>query len=191
MQQLGRAYSGMYAMFCILILLTTIVASYGCLAEILDHGLSEKEIGLFLITLYCMSILYIICNEAYHASRKMGPLVQERLLNTNFGKLDDDTQKEINMFLTAIDKNPPTMNLNGYTNVNRELITSVSIIIIEIFRTIIECIEIIFEGHGLDGNLFSNVNAVQNVPKQKSATSSSTEFNLSKHDPFQFNLIVS
>ncbi|GLV40378.1 Gustatory receptor 21a [Carabus blaptoides fortunei] len=125
MQQLGRAYSGMYAMFCILILLTTIVASYGCLAEILDHGLSEKEIGLFLITVYCMSILYIICNEAYHASRKMGPLVQERLLNTNFGKLDEDIQKEINMFLTAIDKNPPTMNLNGYTNVNRELITSV------------------------------------------------------------------
>ncbi|KRT84043.1 hypothetical protein AMK59_173, partial [Oryctes borbonicus] len=40
MQQFGKAYSGMYGMYCILILMTTIVASYGCLTEIMDHGLS-------------------------------------------------------------------------------------------------------------------------------------------------------
>nr|CAI5843150.1 unnamed protein product [Callosobruchus analis] len=28
------------------------------------------------------------------------------------------------MFLTAIDKNPPIMNLNGYANINRKLISS-------------------------------------------------------------------
>ncbi|KAK9874019.1 hypothetical protein WA026_002373 [Henosepilachna vigintioctopunctata] len=73
MQQLGRAYCGMYGLYCILILLTTIVATYGCLTEILDHGFSFKETGLFLIAFYCLTLLYIICNEAHHASRKMGP----------------------------------------------------------------------------------------------------------------------
>ncbi|KAK9874018.1 hypothetical protein WA026_002372 [Henosepilachna vigintioctopunctata] len=28
------------------------------------------------------------------------------------------------MFLTALDKNPPVMNLNGFANINRELLTS-------------------------------------------------------------------
>lgn len=127
MQQLGKAYSGMYGMYCILILLTTIVATYGCLTEILDHGLSFKEAGLFLIAFYCMSLLYIICNEAYHASRKMGPEFRERLLNVNLAAVDRRTRQEVHMFLTAIDKNPPIMNLNGYANINRRLITSVRI----------------------------------------------------------------
>lgn len=122
----GKAYSGMYGMYCILILLTTIVASYGSLTEIMDHGLSFKEAGLFLIAFYCMSLLYIICNEAHHASRKMGPEFRERLLNVNLTLVDHKTRNEVNMFLTAIDKNPPTMNLNGYANINRKLISSVS-----------------------------------------------------------------
>lgn len=126
MQQLGRAYSGMYAMYCILILLTTIVAVYGCLTEILDRGLSFKEVGLFLIAGYCLGLLYIICNEAYHASQRMGPAFRERLLNVNLGAVSLRTRQEVHMFLTAIDKNPPIMNLNQYTNVNRKLISSVS-----------------------------------------------------------------
>lgn len=69
----GTAYSGMYALYCLLVLLTTIVATYGCLTEILDHGLSFKEAGLFLIAFYCVTLLCIICNEAHAASRKMGP----------------------------------------------------------------------------------------------------------------------
>lgn len=76
----------MYAMYCILILLTTIVACYGCLTEILDHGLSFKEGGLFLVAFYCMSLLFIICNQAHYASNKMGPEFRERLLTVNLGK---------------------------------------------------------------------------------------------------------
>ncbi|KAB0803449.1 hypothetical protein PPYR_00419 [Photinus pyralis] len=125
MQQLGKAYSGMYALYCLLVLLTTIVASYGCLTEILDRGLSFKELGLFVITIYCLGLLYIICNEAYHASRKMGPGFRERLLNVNLNAVDVRTRQEVNMFLTAIDKNPPIMNLNQYANVNRRLLSSV------------------------------------------------------------------
>nr|XP_023020025.1 gustatory and odorant receptor 22-like [Leptinotarsa decemlineata] len=124
MQQLGKAYSGMYGMYCILILLTTIVASYGCLTEILDQGLSFKEAGLFLISFYCMSLLFIICNEAHSASHKMGAEFRERLLNVNLAAVDNRTRQEVNMFLTAIDKNPPIMNLNGYANINRKLISS-------------------------------------------------------------------
>ncbi|GJQ76749.1 putative gustatory receptor [Trypoxylus dichotomus] len=127
MQQLGKAYSGMYGMYCILILMTTIVASYGCLTEIMDHGLSFKEAGLFLIAFYCMSLLYIICNEAHHISSKMGPEFRERLLNVNLMSVDSRTRQEVHMFLTAIDKNPPIMNLNQYTDINRKLISSVSI----------------------------------------------------------------
>lgn len=52
MQQLGKAYSGMYGMYCILILLTTIVASYGCLTEIMDHGLSFKVMDLHTLCIF-------------------------------------------------------------------------------------------------------------------------------------------
>lgn len=31
--------------------------------------------------------------------------------------MDKPTQKEVEMFLIAIQKNPPTMNLNGYANI--------------------------------------------------------------------------
>ncbi|CAH1112366.1 unnamed protein product [Psylliodes chrysocephalus] len=125
MQQLGKAYSGMYAMYLILILLTTVVASYGCLTEILDHGLSFKEAGLFLIAIYCMALLFIICNAGHQTTHKMGAEFRERLLSVNIGAVDQRTRQEVNMFLTAIDKNPPIMNLNGYANVNRKLISSV------------------------------------------------------------------
>jgi hypothetical protein len=40
--------------------------------------------------------------------------------------VDNATKKEVEMFLVAIDKNPPTMNLDGYANINRGLITAVS-----------------------------------------------------------------
>ncbi|XP_044744506.1 gustatory and odorant receptor 22-like [Coccinella septempunctata] len=124
MQQLGKAYCGMYGLYCILIVLTTIVATYGCLTEILDHGYSFKETGLLLIAAYCLILFYIICNEAHHASRKMGSEFRNRLLNVHLTSLDHRTRQEVNMFLTAIDKNPPVMNLNGYANISRELLTS-------------------------------------------------------------------
>src|SRR5699024_1181445 len=117
-------------MYCLLILLTTIVASYGSVTEIMDQGFSFKEGGLFIIAFYCMALLYVICNEAHHASRKMGPEFKERLLNVKLNAVDQRTRLEVYMFLTAIDKNPPIMNLNGYVNVNRKLIWSVSGLIV-------------------------------------------------------------
>lgn len=119
MQQLGKAYSNMYGIYCLVIFFTVIIASYGSLSEIIDHGFTFKELGLFIIVVYCMTLLFIICNEAYHASRRVGLNFQDILLNINLTSVDIPTQKEIEMFLVAIDKNPPTMNLDGYANINR------------------------------------------------------------------------
>ncbi|XP_053604917.1 gustatory and odorant receptor 22 [Plodia interpunctella] len=124
MQQLGRAYSNMYGIYCMVIFFTTTISLYGVLSEILEHGLSYKEMGLFVIVGYCMTLLFIICNEAYHASRKVGLEFQVRLLNVNLGSIDRSTQREVEMFLVAIAKNPPIMNLDGFTNINRELFTA-------------------------------------------------------------------
>ncbi|EDS27619.1 gustatory receptor 22 [Culex quinquefasciatus] len=124
MQQLGKAYSNMYGIYCLVIFFTTIIATYGALSEIIEHGATYKEVGLFVIVFYCMSLLFIICNEAHHASKRVGLNFQERLLNVNLTAVDKATQKEVEMFLVAIDKNPPTMNLDGYANINRGLITS-------------------------------------------------------------------
>ncbi|XP_037960969.1 gustatory and odorant receptor 21a [Teleopsis dalmanni] len=124
MQQLGRAYSNMYGMYCLVIFFTTIIATYGSLSEIIDHGATYKEVGLFVIVFYCMGLLYIICNEAHYASQKVGLDFQTKLLNVNLTAVDSATQKEVRMFLDAIAKNPPIMNLDGYANINRELITS-------------------------------------------------------------------
>ncbi|KAG6446002.1 hypothetical protein O3G_MSEX004223 [Manduca sexta] len=49
MQQLGRAYSNMYGIYCMVIFFTTTISLYGALSEILEHGLSYKEMGLFVI----------------------------------------------------------------------------------------------------------------------------------------------
>lgn len=114
MQQLGKAYSNMYGIYCLVIFFTTIIASYGSLSEIIDHGVTFKELGLFIIVVYCMSLLFIICNEAHHASRRVGLGFQEILLNVNLTTVDISTQREIEMFLVAIDKNPPTMNLGEF-----------------------------------------------------------------------------
>ncbi|XP_058815713.1 gustatory and odorant receptor 22 [Topomyia yanbarensis] len=124
MQQLGKAYSNMYGIYCLVIFFTTIIATYGALSEIIEHGATYKEFGLFVIVFYCMSLLFIICNEAHHASKRVGLHFQERLLNVNLTAVDKATQKEVEMFLVAIDKNPPTMNLDGYANINRGLITA-------------------------------------------------------------------
>jgi gustatory receptor len=83
-----------------------------------------KELGLFIVVVYCMTLLFIICNEAHHASRRVGLNFQEILLNVNLASCDVAMQREIEMFLVTIDKNPPIMNLNGYTNINRQLISA-------------------------------------------------------------------
>lgn len=71
MQQLGRAYSNMYGIYCLIIFFTTIIALYGGLSEIIDHGATFKELGLVIIVVYCMALLFIICNKAHDASQKV------------------------------------------------------------------------------------------------------------------------
>lgn len=114
----------MYGIYCLVIFFTTIIATYGALSEILDRGVTYKEVGLFVIVGYCMALLFIICNEAHIASSKVGSEFQEKLFNVNLTTVDSSTQKEVEMFLVAIGKNPPTMNLDGFANINRGLITS-------------------------------------------------------------------
>lgn len=45
----------------------------------------------------------------------------------NLTAVDKSTQKEVEMFLIAIQKNPPIMNLDQYADINRGLITAVSV----------------------------------------------------------------
>lgn len=78
-----------------------------------------------MIAFYCMSLLFIICNEAHYASKSVGADFQDRLFNVNLTAVDNLTAKEVEMFLVAIEKNPPVMHLNGFANINRELLTSV------------------------------------------------------------------
>lgn len=40
--------------------------------------------------------------------------------------VDQPTQKEIDIFIQAIEMNPAIVSLSGYAEVNRELLTSVS-----------------------------------------------------------------
>ncbi|XP_018794804.1 PREDICTED: gustatory and odorant receptor 21a-like [Bactrocera latifrons] len=124
MQQLGKAYSNMYGMYCLVVFFTTLTAAYGSISEIMDHGATYKETGLFVIMFYCMSLLYIICNEAHQASCKVGLDFQTKLLNVNLIALDTASQREVQMFLLAIAKTPPIMNLDDYANINRELFSS-------------------------------------------------------------------
>lgn len=109
------------------IFFTTIIASYGSLSEIIDHGFTFKEIGLIMIVFYCMTILFIICNQAHHASIEVGYNFQALLFNVNLMYASQPVKKEVEMFLVAIQKNPPVMNLNGYAHVDRGLVTSVGI----------------------------------------------------------------
>lgn len=55
----------------------------------------------------------------------MGLDFQDQLFNVNFLNVDGATANEVQMFLGAIAKNPPIMNLNGFAVINRELITKV------------------------------------------------------------------
>ncbi|XP_030746043.1 gustatory and odorant receptor 22 [Sitophilus oryzae] len=124
LQQFGKAYSGLYACMYLLVPVTTIVATFGCVTEILDHGLSLKEAGLFIIAIYCCILLFIFCNEAYRASNKMGSDFRDILMSIDLNTVDNRIVQEVNMFLIAIQKNPPIMNLNGYTNINRKLLST-------------------------------------------------------------------
>lgn len=71
MKQLGRAYSNMYGIYCLMIFFTTIVSLYGVASEFLEHSFTYKELGLVIIVIYCSMLLFIICNMAHDATEKV------------------------------------------------------------------------------------------------------------------------
>lgn len=114
----------------------------------MDVGInfSFKETGLLVDSVYCLTLLYIFCDCSHQASINIASRVQYALLETPLNTVDKHTAKEvilrvfsliftllsnvsifvqIELFLIAIQMNPPKVSLKGYTVVNRELVTSV------------------------------------------------------------------
>lgn len=128
LQTLGNAYTRTYATYCLFMFVNITIAIYGGLSEIFDHGFgfSFKEIGLFVDVIYCTTLLYIFAECSDNATRQVAQGVQDTLLSLNLRQLDQQTQKEIDIFIQAIEMNPAIVSLKGYASVNRELLTSVS-----------------------------------------------------------------
>lgn len=103
------------------------IAIYGAVSEIFDHGFgfSFKEIGLIVDAIYCLILLYIFCDCSHKATMQVAQGVQDTLLSINLMSVDQPAQREIDLFIQAIEMNPAIVSLKGYANVNRELLTSV------------------------------------------------------------------
>lgn len=128
LQTLGNAYTRTYSTYCLFMFVNITIAIYGALSEIFDHGFgfSFKEIGLIVDAVYCTTLLYIFAECSDNATRQVAQGVQDTLLSLNLLKIDQQTQREIDLFIQAIEMNPAIVSLKGYGNVNRELLTSVS-----------------------------------------------------------------
>ena len=50
------------------------------------------------------------------------------MLSINLLTVDQPTQREIEIFVQAIEMNPPIVSLKGYAEVNRALLTSVMLL---------------------------------------------------------------
>lgn len=115
------------------------------MSEIIDHGFSFsfKEIGLIVDTVYCSILLFVFCDCSHSATLKVAQGVQDTLLSINLLTVDQPTQREIEIFIQAIEMNPAIVSLKGeirvssdeiflfiqflkgYAEVNRALLTSV------------------------------------------------------------------
>jgi gustatory receptor len=97
------------------------------MSEVIDHGFnfSFKEIGLIVDTVYCSILLFVFCDCSHSSTNKVAQGVQDSLLSINLLAVDHPTQKEIDIFIQAIEMNPAIVDLRGYAEVNRELLTSV------------------------------------------------------------------
>ncbi|XP_028173555.1 gustatory and odorant receptor 22-like [Ostrinia furnacalis] len=126
LQLLGNAYARTYSTYCLFMFTNITIAVYGALSEIVDHGIgfSFKEIGLFVDTVYCSTLLFIFADCSHNSTQKVADGVQETLLSIDVLSVDRPTQKEIDHFIQAIEMNPAVVSLKGYANVNRELLTS-------------------------------------------------------------------
>lgn len=105
------------------------IALYGTMSEIIDHGFqfSFKEIGLLVDTVYCSILLFIFCDCSHGATLQVAQGVSDTLLSINMLAIDHPTQREIEIFVQAIEMNPAVVSLRGYAEVNRALLTSVRI----------------------------------------------------------------
>ncbi|CAH1370079.1 hypothetical protein MTP99_011600 [Tenebrio molitor] len=126
LQKLGNAYARTYSTYSLFMMTNITVAVYGFTSEIVDHGIrfSFKEIGLLVDATYCLFLLFVFCDCSHQASLRISKKVQVSLMQVNLTTVDPATRKEIELFLTAIQMNPPKVSLKGYTVVNRELITA-------------------------------------------------------------------
>nr|UNE74349.1 gustatory receptor 2 [Holotrichia oblita] len=126
LQTLGNAYARTYSTYSLFMITNITIAIYGFTSEIVDHGFrfTFKEMGLLVDAGYCLVLLYVFCDCSHNASRNIADRVQTTLLNIELSTVDSHTAKEIELFLIAIEMNPPKVSLQGYTVVNRELVTS-------------------------------------------------------------------
>ncbi|KAK4886234.1 hypothetical protein RN001_002505 [Aquatica leii] len=125
-QKLGNAYARTYSAYSLFMLTNITVAIYGFTSEIVDHGFrcTFKEIGLLVDTTYCTILLFVFCDCSHQASINIANRVQTKLMNVQLTKVDLSTAREIELFLVAIRINSPKVSLQGYTVVNRELVSS-------------------------------------------------------------------
>lgn len=110
-------------------LINITMALYGTMSEIIDHGFrfSFKEIGLIVDAVYCSILLFVFCDCSHSATLKVAQGVQDTLLSINLLNVDQPAQREIEIFIQAIEMNPAIVSLKGYAEVNRALLTSVSL----------------------------------------------------------------
>ncbi|XP_026327597.1 gustatory and odorant receptor 22-like [Hyposmocoma kahamanoa] len=126
LQLLGNAYARTYSTYCLFMFVNITIAIYGGLSEIVDHGFgfSFKEMGLFVDTAYCSTLLFIFVDCSHQSTLKVAAGVQDTLLSIDVLAVDRPTQKEIDHFIQAIEMNPAVVSLKGYADINRELLTS-------------------------------------------------------------------
>ncbi|XP_049873333.1 gustatory and odorant receptor 22-like [Pectinophora gossypiella] len=126
LQLLGNAYARTYSTYCLFMFVNITIAIYGALSEIVDHGFgfSFKEMGLFVDAAYCSVLLFVFIDCSHNTTLKVAAGVQDTLLSIDVLSVDRPTQKEIDLFIQAIEMNPAVVSLKGYAHVNRELLTS-------------------------------------------------------------------
>ncbi|XP_025835407.1 gustatory and odorant receptor 21a-like, partial [Agrilus planipennis] len=109
LQKLGSAYSRTYSTLSLFLLTNVTIAAYGFTSEVIDHGFTFtfKEMGLLVDFAYSMGLLFTICDCSHKASEYIAKRVQTTLLNIRLSKVDVTTSEEIQIFLMAIQMNPP------------------------------------------------------------------------------------
>ncbi|XP_049287543.1 gustatory and odorant receptor 22-like [Anopheles funestus] len=162
LQALGNAYARTYSTYCLFMFVNITVAIYGALSEIIDHGFgfSFKEIGLIVDTVYCSTLLFIFCDCSHNATLQVAQGVQDTLLSINLLKVDQPTQKEIDLFIQAIEMNPAIVSLKGYAEVNRELLTS-SIATIAIYLIVLLQFKLSLISQQIPAEIIENVKVLQ------------------------------